>query len=1512
MKSLLRHTFRILFIGLMLMGSSNSLNAQQFTYDDSWSEQGFKLVRSDRTGVEVMHSVESFNLIGVDVNGDMMSAVIMPGVFLQNDEGAPNLPGESRMIAIPQGATASLNIKSMRTEVMQGMVIAPAPRIPLETDDSPLHYEKNMRIYGRNGFYPASPVMLSEPMKIRGVDVVMLSVTPFQYNPVSGELKVIRDIELEVIFEGGSGQFGDTRLRSRWWDPVMSTSILNHDVLPEMNYNIQRSGYAESDAYEYVIITPDDDIYVEWANTIKEFRNMQGIHTGVVTLSELGGNSVATIEAYIDNAYNNWDPAPSAFLLLGDYTQITSHMYSHPAGYPDFASDNQYADVDNDNLPDVVMARITANDADELEVMISKFLDYENNPPTDADFYNHPITALGWQTERWFQICSEVVGGFFKHAQGKDPVRINEIYSGSPGTVWSTATNTNTVVSYFGPSGLGYIPQQPNELGGWSGGSATDVVNAINAGSFLLQHRDHGFYNGWGEPAFETYHIGQLNNVDNKLPYVMSINCQTGAFHRYAESFAERFHRHTYNGQNSGALGVLAATEVSYSFVNDVFVWGVMDNMFEDFMPDQTALFPARYLLPAFGNAAGKHFLFQSSWPYNTGDKLVTYRLFHHHGDAFSTLYSEVPMNLTVAHDDVLLAGLNEFTVTADDGAFIALSVNGEIIGTADGTGNPVSIVIEPQYPPDMVDIVVTKTNYFRYHQQVSVIPPAGPYIIEDGQALNDEAGNNNGMIDGGESVLLTVEMKNVGTEAGENIEVSISTDDEYVSITAGQASYGAIPSGGSISVEDAFSFDVSGDIPDQHQVVFDVVATDGTNSWESSFVLEGHAPVLTFVEVAIDDAAGNNDGFLDPGETAELVITLGNSGTGHAYEVIGELLSSDPYITINSEAVEYGQIASTLEVSRSFSITTSVVTPAGHEAEFTIDAAADGGFVMQDAFTISIGRMPVLIIDLDAAPQNSGPTMKSTIEGLGYGVEYTQQWPDNLGMYSNIFVCLGIYSNNHVLNSIEGQELADYLEAGGNLYMEGGDTWYYDSPTAVHPMFNILKIADGSGDLDVVNGQTGTFTEGLSYNYGGENNYIDHITAIAPAFNIFENNNPAYFAAVAYDAGDYKAIGSAFEFGGLANGTSTKQELMYEYLNFFGLQKVSQVPGTPEGEDDVCAASTETYTTTEVEAADFYYWAINPENAGTVNGTGIEVTISWASDYVGSAYVKVCGMNNTGIGPVSDSLMVNVNSAPSAEISGNALICPGVEATLSVALTGTAPWELVIGGESYTAQSSPFTLSVAPATTTTFTVESVEDAGGCSNTGTGTALVEIAVVPDKPAVPSGPSNVNSDEELSSTFTVEAAANADAYEWMVSPAEAYTDMSANDLEINVTWDNTYKGNVSIQVRGLNGCEGDYSDPLNVELESSYGIDELAGALGLAVYPNPNQGSFTLELSTDIVDKVNLKVVNALGYSVFEESDVHVNTGFSKVIDISSEANGIYMLIVESDLGVYTNRLIIRK
>ena len=713
--------------------------ADEVKYNDSRANQGFNLVTAESSNVRVIHSINSFSFNAANINGEEMTVINMPGIMLPNDEGAPNLPGEGRYIAMPVGASAKLNIINMQVETFQNIEMAPSPRIPFENDDSPLHYEKNIAIYGQNAFYPANPVKISEPTQIRGVDVVMLGITPFQYNPVTKELKVLRDIEVEVVFEGGNGQFGDPKYHSKWWDPIMADVIMNFESLPVIDYNwMHMGGPSESDGCEYLIITPDGADYVAWADSIAVFRNKQGILTEVYTLTEVGGNTTTAIENFVNNAYNTWTIPPSAVLLLGDYgTDISSTVIS-PIYNSYCASDNIFADVNGDHLPEMAFARITANNATQLETMVTKFIDYETNPPTNPDFYDNPITAVGWQTERWFQICGETVGGFWKNEMGKNPVRINAIYSGSPGSTWSTAPNTSTVVNYFGPNGLEYIPAAPSTLGGWTGGNATMVNNTINNGSFMMVHRDHGNTNGWGEPAYYSSSINGLNNED--LTFVMSINCLTGKFNMSGECFAEKFHRHTSGGANAGALGITAASEISYSFVNDTYVWGFIDNMWPDFLPDYGTEYPQDFAMPAFGNASGKFFLQQSGWPYNTGNKQVTYHLFHHHGGAFLTVYYEEPVDLTIQHDGMIPFGVSTFTMTADMGSLICLYRNGDILATAIGTGSAQVIPI-PSLPLGAdVTLTVTKQNYFRHEEILPVV---------DGLTANFEADNQYICIDG-------------------------------------------------------------------------------------------------------------------------------------------------------------------------------------------------------------------------------------------------------------------------------------------------------------------------------------------------------------------------------------------------------------------------------------------------------------------------------------------------------------------------------------------------------------------------------------------------------------------------------------------------------------------------------------------------------------------------------------------------------------------------------------------
>ncbi|MDD4384872.1 MAG: hypothetical protein PHD06_06810, partial [Bacteroidales bacterium] len=79
-----------------------------------------------------------------------------------------------------------------------------------------------------------------------------------------------------------------------------------------------------------------------------------------------------------------------------------------------------------------------------------------------------------------------------------------------------------------------------------------------------------------------------------------------------------------------------------------------------------------------------------------------------------------------------------------------------------------------------------------------------------------------------------------------------------------------------------AFALTVANNVPDQYQASFVIQITDGTDTWQSNLKIKANAPFLKYGTLSLDDTgSGDSDGILDPGETADLTLTLSN--TGHA-----------------------------------------------------------------------------------------------------------------------------------------------------------------------------------------------------------------------------------------------------------------------------------------------------------------------------------------------------------------------------------------------------------------------------------------------------------------------------------------------------------------------------------------------------------------------------------------------------------------------------------------------------
>ena len=467
---------------------------------------------------------------------------------------------------------------------------------------------------------------------------------------------------------------------------------------------------------QYLIVTPNNEGIAQWADTLARFRNEQGILTKVVSLNEIGNNYPVNIKNYFNNIYKNWDLVPSAILLFGDYnlddTKGISSFYlnDHPDGLS-YLTDNKLVDFNNDNLPEITIARIPAANAQQAELMVKKTIRYECNPSTNPDYYDNPLMVMSFDESRWFQICSEIIAGYFEKIN-KHPNRQNSIFSGTPDSLWSVAKNTNIITDFFGPDGLNYIPSDLRHLSDWNGNNK-DICELINKGTFWVQYRGHGQYQAWTNPYFSNNEINNLNNED--LTFVMSTNCRTGNF-SYGEGnndcFAERLLR-----IENGAVAVIAASETSFSFVNDTYVWGFYDYLWNDFMPNYGSN-NTTFKYPAFANTYAKYFLKQSSWPEFEFNKNITYNIFHYFGDAFLQLNTEIPQTINISYPKEITTEQISISIKKDKDTRVALSVNGKIIAVS--TDNDSIININPQ-KNGRIKVVATKQDHYRHEGFIEV-----------------------------------------------------------------------------------------------------------------------------------------------------------------------------------------------------------------------------------------------------------------------------------------------------------------------------------------------------------------------------------------------------------------------------------------------------------------------------------------------------------------------------------------------------------------------------------------------------------------------------------------------------------------------------------------------------------------------------------------------------------------------------------------------------------------------
>ncbi|HHH79837.1 MAG TPA: gingipain R, partial [Thermoplasmatales archaeon] len=439
--------------------------------------------------------INGFNMEPVWIDGEKYFRVTMgrePNIL---HKGCPDVPVICRSIVIPDDVKMETRITYIDYQDYEDVMIAPSKGVVLRTvDPLDIPYEFG-EIYQKNAWFPEKLVVLREPYILRDLRGQVVEINPVQYNPVTKQLRVYTDIIVEV-YPAAPGEINVyertkplTKI-DRDFRSIYERHFLNFDSI---HFNgLDRDPYNPVDEQGNMLVICYDDFY-DAMQPLVTWKNMKGIPTEMVKISEVGSNS-DDIYNYIVDYYNT--KGLTFVLLVGDAAQIP------PRYVGSVASDTSYSYVvGNDHYPDLFVGRFSAENTAHVETQVERTINYEKYPQAGADWYHKGVGIASSQGpgddgEYDYQHVRNIRSDLF----GYTYTYVDELYDGSQGGDDEPGNPTPSMVS-----------------------------DALNNGRSIINYCGHGSTTSWGTSGFSNTDVNALTN-DNMLPFIFSVACLNGNF----------------------------------------------------------------------------------------------------------------------------------------------------------------------------------------------------------------------------------------------------------------------------------------------------------------------------------------------------------------------------------------------------------------------------------------------------------------------------------------------------------------------------------------------------------------------------------------------------------------------------------------------------------------------------------------------------------------------------------------------------------------------------------------------------------------------------------------------------------------------------------------------------------------------------------------------------------------------------------------------------------------------
>jgi len=210
-------------------------------------------------------------------------------------------------------------------------------------------------------------------------------------------------------------------------------------------------------------------------------------------------------------------------------------------------------------------------------------------------------------------------------------------------------------------------------------------------------------------------------------------------------------------------------------------------------------------------------------------------------------------------------------------------------------------------------------------------------------------------IIEFGETTHLNLSLNDFGAQTLHNIQMWVTETDPYITLGDSTEFIAQMNGGQTLSVPDAFSFNVSPNVPDKHAFTLLLHVTSTEQNFQMPVNLKAFSPVFHVTRIQLND--GDN-GWLDAGETADMLVTLQNQGGAKASMVNAHLSCADSNLILNGNTAGTNQMKPDSSRTFAFNVTGGSQAPFEHLYRMNAMITANGGVNTSDSVYLFSGKI--------------------------------------------------------------------------------------------------------------------------------------------------------------------------------------------------------------------------------------------------------------------------------------------------------------------------------------------------------------------------------------------------------------------------------------------------------------------------------------------------------------------------------------------------------------------------